>query len=105
MNGSNNGTLTHAILARESPAVELPQRTAQLPRRPARRQPLQFGNCDSGAYEFDGNTTADVPDCSPTGVIPLALDIRAGGDVVGLSYKVNSGAEIQNRHRRQRRSR
>ena len=56
----------------------------------------RYQTCDSGAYEFDGNTTADVPDCSPTGVIPLALDSAPGGTVVGLSYKVNDGAEIQN---------
>ena len=77
VNGSNNGTLTHAILARDSPAVEFPVNcpVANDQRGISRSQ---FGACDSGAYEFDGNTTADVPDCSPTGVIPLALDSGPG---------------------------
>jgi hypothetical protein len=93
VNGSNNGTLTHAILARTSPAVEFPINcpVANDQRGVSRSQ---FGACDSGAYEFDGKTSADVPDCSPTGVIPLALDSAPGGTVVGLSYKVDGGAEI-----------
>jgi hypothetical protein len=95
VNGSNNGTLTHAILARSSPAVEFP---ANCPVAADQRgiSRSQFGNCDTGAYEFDGNTIADVPACSPTGVIPLALDEPPGGDVDRLLYKVNGGAELQN---------
>jgi hypothetical protein len=94
VNGSDNGTLTHAILARSSPAVEFP---ANCPVAADQRgiSRSQFGNCDTGAYEFDGNTIADVPDCSPTGVIPLSLDSGPGGTVVGLSYMVNGGPEIQ----------
>ena len=101
---------------RRSPARPArPQRQRQRhadPRHPRARQPgrelrqelhepqdqrgvSRYQTCDSGAYEFDGNTTADVPDCSPTGVIPLALDSAPGGTVVGLSYKVNGGPEIQ----------
>jgi len=94
VNGSDNGTLTHAILARSSPAVEFP---VNCPVTEDQRgiSRSQFGDCDSGAYEFDGNTSATVPDCSPTGVIPLALDEPPGGDVDRLLYKVNGGAELQ----------
>jgi hypothetical protein len=93
VNGSDNGTLTHAILARESPAVNFGKNCSS----PADQRGVnRYQSCDSGAYEFDGNTTADVPECSPTGVIPLALDSAPGGTVVGLSYKVNDGPEIQN---------
>ena len=94
VNGSNNGTLTHAILARQTPAVDFP---ANCPVGDDQRGVgRSFGTCDSGAYEFDGNTSASVPDCSPTGVIPLALDEPPGGDVDRLLYKVNGGAELQN---------
>ena len=96
VNGSDNGTLTHAILAREQPGGGIRQELPDARWRPARGQPLAVRQtCDSGAYEFDGNTTADVPDCSPTGVIPLALDSAPGGTVVGLSYKVSGGPELQ----------
>ena len=92
MNGSDNGTLTHAILARDSPAVNFGKNcTSTLDQRGV----MRYQTCDSGAYEFDGNTTADVPDCSPTGVIPLALDSAPGGTVVGLSYRVSGGPELQ----------
>jgi hypothetical protein len=101
VNGSDNGTLTHAILARDSPAVNAGQNcdTSNSPatdQRGVPRYPSNGGpnDCDSGAYEFDGNTTADVPDCSPTGVIPISLDSAPGGTVVGLIYKMNGGAEI-----------
>ena len=94
-NGSDNGTLTHAILARNSPAVEFPTNCPPLVSNDQRGiSRSQFGNCDSGAYEFDGNTTADVPDCSPTGVIPIALDSAPGGTVVGLRYRMDGGPEI-----------
>jgi hypothetical protein len=94
VNGSNNGTFTHAILARNSPAVEFPTNCpVSADQRGISRS--QFGNCDSGAYEFDGNTRADVPDCSPTGVIPLTLDSGPGGTVEGLFYRVNGGPEQQ----------
>ena len=94
VNGSDNGTLTHAILARNSPAVEFPDPascTVASDQRGVSRS--QFGNCDSGAYEFDGNTTAAVPDCSPTGVIPLNLDSGPGGTVQALQYMINGGPQ------------
>src|SRR6185503_18465461 len=94
VNGSNNGTLTHAILARQTPAVDFPTNCPVADDQ--RGVGRSFGTCDSGAYEFDGNTSASVPDCSPTGVIPLALDEPPGGDVDRLLYKVNGGAELQN---------
>lgn len=94
VNGSNNGTLTHAILTRDSPAVNFGKNCGTSPLADQRGVP-RYQTCDSGAYEFDGNTTADVPDCSPTGVIPLALDSAPGGTVVGLSYKVSGGPELQ----------
>ena len=93
-NGSDNGTLTHAILARDSPAVNFGKNCGSSPPED-QRGVVRYQTCDSGAYEFDGNTTAEVPDCSPTGVIPLALDSAPGGTVVGLSYMVNGGPEIQ----------
>ena len=93
VNGSDNGTLTHALLERTSPAVEFPTSCpVAADQRGVSRS--QFGNCDSGAFEFDGNTTAAVPDCSPSGVIPLALDAAPGGQVVGLRYMVNGGPEL-----------
>ena len=92
-NGSDNGTQTHELLTRNSPAVEFATAGCV---RPDQRNVNQFGDeCDSGAYEFDGRAVASIPDCSPTGVIPLALDEPPGGDVVGLSYKVDGGTEIQ----------
>ncbi len=94
VNGSDNGTLTHAILARQTPAVDFPTNCPVGDDQ--RGVGRSFGTCDSGAYEFDGNTMATVPDCSPTGVIPLALDEPPGGDVDRLLYKVNGGAELQN---------
>jgi hypothetical protein len=94
VNGSNNGTLTHAILARQTPAVDFPTNCPVGDDQ--RGVGRSFGTCDSGAYEFDGNTTATVPDCSPTGVIPLGLDEPPGGDVDRLLYRVNGGAELQN---------
>jgi hypothetical protein len=95
VNGSDNGTLTHAIVARESPAVNFGKNCGSSPSAD-QRGVNRFQDCDSGAYEFDGNTSADVPDCSPTGVIPLALDSAPGGTVLGLSYKVNGGPDIEN---------
>jgi hypothetical protein len=105
VNGANNGTLTHAILARDSPAVNFGKNcfsnSPPTDQRGVGRyddddngNPDPEDDCDSGAYEFDGNTTADVPDCSPTGVIPLALDSAPGGAVIGLSYRMNGGPEI-----------
>ncbi len=92
VNGSDNGTLTHAILARDSPAVNFGKNcTSTLDQRGV----MRYQTCDSGAHEFDGNTSADIPDCSPTGVIPLALDSAPGGTVVGLSYRVSGGPELQ----------
>ena len=92
VNGSDNGTFTNAILARNSPAVEFPTGcTVPADQRGVSRS--QFGNCDSGAYEFDGNTTAEVPDCSPTGVIPLNLDSGPGGTVEALQYMINGGPQ------------
>ena len=95
LNGSDNGTLTHAILARDSPAVNFGKNCGTSPSED-QRGVSRYQDCDSGAYEFDGNTNADVPACSPTGVIPLALDSAPGGTVVGLSYKVSGGPELQN---------
>ena len=93
VNGSDNGTLTHELLSRQSPAVEF-GKDCTVPQ--DQRGVGRFGaNCDSGAYEFDGRTTAAVPDCSPTGVIPLALDEPPGGDVIGVSYRVGGGPELQ----------
>jgi hypothetical protein len=92
VNGSNNGTLTHELLSRQSPAVEFGV-NCSLPE--DQRGVSRFENCDSGAYEFDGRASAQIPDCSPTGVIPLALDEPPGGDVVGLSYKIDGGPEIE----------
>jgi hypothetical protein len=92
VNGSDNGTLTHAILARDSPAVNFGKSCSSSA---DQRGVSRYQTCDSGAYEFDGNTSADVPACSPTGVIPLALDSAPGGTVVGLSYKLNGGPELQ----------
>jgi hypothetical protein len=104
VNGSDNGTLTHAILARESPAVNFGKNcdtnSPSADQRGVGRYPNDGvspeDDCDSGAYEFDGNTTADIPDCSPTGVIPLALDSAPGGTVVALQYRVNDGPELEN---------
>jgi hypothetical protein len=95
VNGSDNGTLTHELLSRQSPAVELP---VNCPLSEDQRgvSRSQFGDCDSGAYEFDGRTTATVPDCSPTGVIPLALDEPPGGDVDRLLYRVSGGPQLEN---------
>jgi hypothetical protein len=94
LNGSDNGTLTHELLSRQSPAVELGQDCGSSPSAD-QRGVGRFVGCDSGAYEFDGRAKASIPDCSPTGVIPLELDEAPGGNVVGLSYKVDSGAEIE----------
>jgi hypothetical protein len=100
LNGSDlppltNRTLTHEILARDSPAVNFGKDCASSP--PADQRGVnRYQTCDSGAYEFDGRASATVPDCSPTGVIPLALDSAPGGTVVGLSYKVGGGPELQN---------
>jgi hypothetical protein len=95
VNGSDNGTLTHAILARQTPAVDFPDPGSCTVGADQRGVGRSFGTCDSGAYEFDGNTRATVPDCSPTGVIPLGLDEPPGGDVDRLLYRVNGGAELQ----------
>jgi len=94
VNGSANGTLTHELLSRESPAVEfgtgctVPDDQRGVPR-------SDFGTCDSGAYEFDGRSVATIPTCSPTGVIPLSLAAPPGGTVVGVKYSVNGGPTIQ----------
>ncbi|HEY1275377.1 MAG TPA: choice-of-anchor Q domain-containing protein [Thermoleophilaceae bacterium] len=95
VNGAPNGTLTHAILTRNSPAVDFPQPANCVQSADQRGVGRSFGTCDSGAYEFDGKTTASVPDCSPNGVIPLALDEPPGGDVIGLRYRVNGGGLIE----------
>jgi hypothetical protein len=92
VNGSENGTPTHAILARDSAAVNFGKNCTV---NEDQRGVVRYQACDSGAYEFDGNTTADVPACSPTGVIPLALDSAPGGTVEGLSYRVSGGPELQ----------
>jgi hypothetical protein len=94
LNGSSNGTLTHELLARTSPAVELgPTCNVPLDQRGVSRS--DFGTCDSGAYEFDGRSVASVPTCSPTGVIPLSLDAPPGGTVVGVKYSVNGEPTIE----------
>jgi hypothetical protein len=96
VNGSDNGTLTHELLSRQSPAVEFGENcTVGQDQRGVSR--TQFGaNCDSGAYEFDGKTNAAIPDCSPTGVIPLTLDEPPGGDVDKLLYRVSGGPQLEN---------
>jgi hypothetical protein len=95
VNGSNNGTLTHELLSRQSPAVEFGV-NCSLPADQRGVSRSQFGaNCDSGAYEFDGRASAQIPNCSPNGQIQLALDEPPGGDVVGLSYRIDGGPEIQ----------
>jgi hypothetical protein len=98
VNGASNGTLTHELLSRESPAVEFGA-NCPLPadqRGVSRTKFFSFPppDCDSGAYEFDGRTSADIPPCSPTGVIPLSLDAAPGGTVEGLSYSVGGGPPI-----------
>jgi len=93
LNGSDNGTLTHELLSRQSPAVEFGKNCSV---GQDQRGVGRFVICDSGAYEFDGRTSATVPNCSPTGVIPLALDEPPGGDVDKLLYKVSGGPELQN---------
>jgi hypothetical protein len=92
VNGANNGTLTHEILTRQSPAVDFPQNCNE--GADQRGVGRSFGTCDSGAYEFDGKVTANAPDCSRTGVIPLALSSGPGGTVDALRYQINGGAPI-----------
>lgn len=88
-NGSVNGTRTHELLARSSPAVEFSVSCLGSDQRGVG----QFGgNCDSGAYEYDGRASAAVPPCSPTGNIPVNLDEPPGGDVEGLIYTLNGSA-------------
>jgi hypothetical protein len=92
LNGSQNGTATHEILRRASPAVEAADPGCGQDQRGVG----EFGNnCDAGAYEYDGRASADVPDCSPTGRIPITLDEPPGGDVEGMLYTVNGGGVQQ----------
>jgi hypothetical protein len=103
VNGSANGTFTHEILARDSEAggdrdpVEFPTEQGvgcPLDEDQRRISRQQFGDCDSGAYEFDGRASATIPDCSPTGVIPLGLDAPPGHTVDGLSYRVGQDPAV-----------
>ena len=90
-NGSLNRTLTHEIIARANPAVEFAT-DCPIPSDQRGVDRAQFGaNCTPGAFEFDGNTIAEVPPCSPTGVIPINLDSAPGGTVLGLSFRVDGG--------------
>ena len=87
--GSANGTRTHELRARSNPAVEFSVSCLGSDQRGVG----QFGgNCDSGAYEYDGRASAAVPPCSPTGNIPVNLDEPPGGDVEGLFFTLNGGA-------------
>jgi hypothetical protein len=92
VNGSDNGTLTHELLARDSPAVEFGKNC--VPGQTDQRGVARFVICDSGAYEFDGRANAFAPDCSPTGVIPVELDAPPGHRVVGLSYRLGSSPTV-----------
>ena len=50
--------------------------------------------CDIGAYEFDGLTVAQVPDCSPTGQIPLTMTAAPGEGVDSFHYRIDGGPEL-----------
>ena len=91
-NGSNNGTQTHELLARSSPAVEFSVTCIGSDQRGV----AQFGDeCDAGSYEYDGRASAAVPPCSPTGQIPVTLDDPPGGDIVNMTYRLNGSGELQ----------
>ena len=91
---NGGGTRTHAIPA-SSPAVDAiaaadcppptaDQRNIARPLGPA---------CDIGAFEFAAppTTVATIPDCSPSGTIPLEMTTQAGQHPEGFHYKVNDG--------------
>jgi CSLREA domain-containing protein len=49
--------------------------------------------CDIGAFEFDGLTVAEIPNCSPTGQIPLTMTAAPGEGVDSFHYRIDGGPE------------
>ena len=96
VNGSNNGTLTHAILARPTPAVDFPD--PELPRagRPARRQPL-VRHLRQRRLRVRREHERERARLLANRGYPTRARLEPPGRGRGRPlYKVNGGAEIQN---------
>jgi hypothetical protein len=86
--GDNGGGTKTRALAPTSPAIEAGGACASADDQRGIARPVG-GACDLGAFEFDGLSVAQVPNCSPTGQIPLGMVAPPGNGVVAFHYKLD----------------
>ncbi len=99
VNGSNNGTLTHAILARQTPAVDFPTNCPVADdQRGVGRSVRQLAT--AAPTSSTGTRARACPTARQPGSSHSRWTNPRAGTWIGLLYKVNGGAEIQNDSRR-----